>query len=475
MTLCPQDYDFAANLHQFDWGGLHICLDVNSGAVHLLDEVGQRLLSLLSDHRGDGPAAVESCAREFPLSDVKSAYQEIQQAALEKTLLTLPADLQLDYSSLAIKALCLNVAHRCNMSCRYCFASQGDFGRGEALMSAEVGRQALDFLVEQSGPVGQLEVDFFGGEPLLNPGVVRYLVDYGEQAAARAGKKIHFTLTTNALLLDDAMIDFIIDKKLSVVLSLDGRPHINDRNRRLKNGTGSYELILPRIQALVKRKPVSYYIRGTFTHDNLNFASDFKHLADLGFESISLEPAVGPDPEFAIRQEDLPAVLAEYERLVEILCQYRQAGRKISFFHFELNLMGGPCLAKRMTGCGAGVEYLAVTPEGDLYPCHQLVGQDQFRMGNIACPDVDRDIKRLFASHHLQAKDECRHCWARYFCGGGCHANNYLANRSFDIPHAVTCAMHRKRIEAGIFLHIVTANPEMGKNMPKKQDFEYYR
>ncbi|HWP96241.1 MAG TPA: thioether cross-link-forming SCIFF peptide maturase [Syntrophomonadaceae bacterium] len=458
--LCPENYDFSAHIHQYSWGGLYICLDVNSGAVHLLDEVGWRLVSLIADHHGDGQAAVEACAREFPLDEVQAAFHEIQQTVIQEALFTLPESLELDYSALSIKALCLNVAHRCNMNCRYCFASQGDFGRGEALMSSEIGRQAIDFLLEQSGSVRQVEVDFFGGEPLLNPRVIRDVVDYGEEQAARIGKKIHFTLTTNAVLLDQAMNDFIIDKGISVVLSLDGRPEINDYNRKMKNGSGSYDLVLPRIKALVQRQPVSHYIRGTFTRDTLDFASDFQHLVELGFESISLEPAVGPHKDFAIREEDLPAVLSEYERLVEILWNYQQEGKEISFFHLQLDLLRGPCLAKRLTGCGAGVEYLAVTPEGDLYPCHQLVGQDQFFMGNVGGSGINWHIKKIFASNHLIGKEECRHCWGRYFCGGGCHANNYLANQALNRPHAVTCAMHRKRIEAGIYLHARTV---MGK------------
>lgn len=460
--ICSPGYDFAAHVHTYKWKDLNICLDVNSGAVHLLDEIGCQLVEALAQNKGDEQAALSVCICHYPEEEVLEALDEIRKAVSEESLFSNPQDLIIDYSSLGVKALCLNVAHLCNMKCRYCFASQGDFGRGKALMSFDVGKKAIDFLLQQSGPIRRVEVDFFGGEPLLNKKVVQQLVDYGERAAEKLGKQIHFTLTTNGLLLDDEINRFILDKQLSVVLSMDGRPETHNFNRPLSDGLGSYSQVLPRVKKLVGLNPVSYYIRGTFSRHTLDFTSDYRHLADLGFDSISLEPAVGTGKEFAIQESDLPQVLAEYEKLADLILEYRLAGREVSFFHFNLDLQKGPCLAKRITGCGAGVEYLAVTPEGDLYPCHQLVGEDDFYMGNVANLQLNEDIRRKLAGSHMMDKPGCMQCWARNFCGGGCHANNYLSQGNLKQPNPVTCAMHRKRVEAGIYLELRKTNPSFG-------------
>lgn len=460
--ICPPGYNFAANIHTYQMKDLNICLDVNSGAIHLLDTIGLRLVEALAEHQGDEEAARLSCCRDYPEADVFEAMDEIRQAVEQEALFTNSQDLAFDYSSLGVKALCLNVAHLCNMKCRYCFASQGDFGQGKSLMPFEVGKQAIDFLLEQSGPVRRLEVDFFGGEPLLNIKVVQQLVEYGERAAAVRDKQIHFTLTTNGLLLDEEINRFILDKQLSVILSMDGRPEIHNYNRPLRDGSASYDLLLPRFKSLVEMNPPSYYIRGTFTRHNLSFASDYQHLVDLGFDSISFEPAVGTGAEFAIQESDLPEVLDEYERLAEIIANYYFEGRDVNFFHFNLNLQKGPCLAKRITGCGAGVEYLAITPEGDIYPCHQLVGEEKFYMGNLANCTINQEIRQKLANSHMINKAECMNCWARNFCGGGCHANNYLSQGSLLQPNPVTCAMHRKRVEAGIYLELRKKNSRPG-------------
>ncbi len=465
--ICPSDYNFAAHVHTYRWNDMIICLDVNSGAVHLLDEVGMRLLELIAYHHGDEEAARLHCLQEFPTIEVDDALQDVVEAVRQGALFTVPEPVNLDYENFPVKALCLNVAHQCNMKCRYCFAAQGDFGGGEKLMTVDVGRQAIDFLLEQSGSVGRLEVDFFGGEPLLNFRLVKDLVDYGHSQAVVFGKQIHFTLTTNASLLNQEINDFILENGLSVVLSLDGRRETNDSNRIMKNGSGSYDLILPKIKALVSRGPASYYVRGTFTRGTIDFAEDFRHLAEMDFESISLEPAVGADKDFAIKEADLPAVLNEYEKLTELVWQYSQREKPVNFFHFNLNLQKGPCLAKRFTGCGAGVEYLAVTPEGDLYPCHQLIGLEQFIMGNVADGKVSSPVKELLGRSHLGSKEDCQSCWARYFCGGGCHANNFLAEGTLQRPHSTTCIMHRKRIEAGIYLDV---RKRLSKNKTKKQE-----
>lgn len=352
---------------------------------------------------------------------------------------------------MVLKALCLNAAHMCNMNCRYCFAAQGDFGMQPGLMELEVAKRAVDFLIAHSAGRRHLEIDFFGGEPLLAADMLRQLVKYCRSLEATHGKEFAFTLTTNGLLLNKDIIDWVIDNNIGVILSLDGRPEVHDHYRPLKNGSGSYEAVLPKIKAMVEANPVSCYVRGTFTRQNLDFAEDCRHLFQLGFNSISLEPAVGPDNGFAIQKDDLPRVIEEYDRLVDILAEYEASGRKVHFYHFNLDMQKGPCLAKRLTGCGAGVEYLTVTPQGDLYPCHQLVGEEGFWMGNVSGGQPDPDIKQRFSQCQVHDK-ECAWCWARYYCGGGCLAQAYLQNGSLKQPHEVSCKMHRKRVEVSVIL-----------------------
>ncbi|MEN6461711.1 MAG: thioether cross-link-forming SCIFF peptide maturase [Syntrophomonas sp.] len=336
---------------------------------------------------------------------------------------------------------------------KYCFASQGVFGLKPSLMSLETGKQSLDFVIEKSGGIKNIEVDFFGGEPLLNIDVVKELVQYGRQREVETGKHFNFTLTTNALLLDDDSMDFIIDNGISVILSLDGRPEVNDFHRILNNGQGSYDLVLPNIKKMVARNPVSYYVRGTFSRKNLDFASDLEHLLELGFDCISLEPAVGTDNSHSIKKDDLPRVLEEYERLTDVLLDYHQQGKNVHFFHYNLDLQKGPCIAKRTSGCGAGNEYIVITPEGDIYPCHQFVGEDKFYMGNVMNGELNEEIKSLFQHNRLPDK-ECRDCWARYFCGGGCHANAYHNSGDISKPDTTSCTMHKKRIEGAIYLDL---------------------
>lgn len=448
-------YDFDAHIHLYKWNDLNILLDVNSGAIHVLDELAFDFINGLIKYKGDFYRAMEDCLTGYKQQEVEEMMQEILVAYEKGAIFSEPDDIVVDLSQMAVKALCLNIAHSCNMKCTYCFASQGDFGLKPSLMSQTTGRQALDFLVKASGDIRNVEVDFFGGEPLLNFDVVKELVEYGRKLEQETGKNINFTLTTNTLLLNNEIMDFIIANNISVVLSLDGRPEINDRNRVLNDGSGSYEQVVNNIKKMVSRNPVSYYVRGTFTRDNLDFSQDLVHIIDLGFDCLSLEPAVGPDKEFSVKEEDLPQVLKEYERLTEVLYDYHLKGQDVHFFHYNLNLQKGPCLAKRQTGCGAGVEYLVITPEGDIYPCHQFVGHRDFYMGNIADMAVDSEIRSAFAQNTMLAKEECRVCWARNFCGGGCHANNYKANGSIKIPHKVSCSMHKKRIEGAIFLDLM--------------------
>jgi uncharacterized protein len=429
-------------------------LDVNSGAVHILDDPAANYLQMLINCNGEEERAWADLGSNFSKTEVESIKEDIETIYREKALFSnkesLPYNVLLPY--LHVKALCLNIAHACNMKCSYCFASQGDFGLQPSLMSLQVGKQALDFLFDQSGLVQNLEADFFGGEPLLNIDVLKELVRYGRKKENETGKKINFTLTTNALLLNDDIIDFVINHNLSVILSLDGRPETNDRHRILNNGEGTYHKTLPNIMKLVERQPKSYYVRGTFTRLNPDFSLDLNHLVELGFNSISLEPAAGANNDFSIKDNDLETVIAEYDNLTELLCHYYAAGKKVNFFHYNLDLQKGPCLAKRYSGCGAGTEYLVVTPEGDLYPCHQFVGEDEFKMGNVLTGNIDLSISNQFERNRLIDKEECQNCWARNFCGGGCHANAYHANGNINKPDLVSCVMHRKRIEGAIYL-----------------------
>jgi len=443
-------YNFAANIHRFRMKDLNVLLDVNSGAVHVLDDQTFYFVQELIGNQGDWDLALSRTAAAYSPEVAEEIGKEIEEAFHAGSIFTEEAEVDFDYGSFFPKSICLNVAHLCNMRCRYCFAQQGSFGQSQGLMNMEVARQAVDFLIESSGPRKNLELDFFGGEPLLNMDVVRATVQYGRDRASQAGKQISFTLTTNALSLGEQVRDYLAAEGIGVILSLDGRPQVNDRMRILPDGGGTYRRIVPRIQAMVASHPVSYYIRGTFTAQNLDFTEDFLHLASLGFENISLEPVTGGEPGIALTEEHLPQIAAQYEELAEIILAHEKEGRQLNFFHFNLDF-NGPCLAKRLTGCGAGIEYLAVTPEGDIFPCHQFIGIPEFKMGNVREGIVDDSVRRRFAGNTLSQK-ECRNCWARFHCGGGCHALAYFRNGNISVPHRLACLMHQKRLECSFYM-----------------------
>lgn len=447
------DYNFAANMHLYRWKELNILLDVNSGAIHLLDEPLYIMLEQLIDSGGDWAEVIRIIKGRFSDQEVEELLGEVEQSWSEGALFTREPLPVFEFTQFAVKALCLNVAHICNMRCHYCFAQQGDFGQQAAVMPLETARRAIEFLIDRSGGIRNLEVDFFGGEPLLAADMLQDLVKYCRIRESETGKRFNFTLTTNAVLLDEEIMDWIIANDIAVILSIDGRKSVHDRHRILNNGQGSYDLILPKIKRMVGRQPVSYYVRGTFAAQNLDFSRDLRHLIELGFENLSLEPAVGPDDGYTIQERHLPAVLDEYERLTEVLLEYAGRGQKLHFFHYELDLQQGPCLAKRTSGCGAGVEYLVITPEGDIYPCHQFVGQQEFFMGNVHNQSLDENISRQFANNRIKDKS-CKNCWARYFCGGGCHAAAYFNNGDITRPFETACTMHRKRIEGAIYLDL---------------------
>jgi len=448
------NFDWNSDLHIMPWGDDFLVLDVNSGALHQFDPAAMSYLSLLQECAGDQTLALDRLGISLGPREAGEIADQVNELMATEQLLTLRDDTQLDLLAMPVKALCLNVAHACNMACTYCFAQKGDFGGTVGLMSPQVAERAIDFVIDKSGEVHNWEVDVFGGEPLLNWDVVVDTVAYAKQRGHLAGKHFNFTLTTNGLLLDTVKMDYLVENGIGVILSLDGRPEVNDRHRVLRGGDGSYQELVPRFQQLVAKKPISYYIRGTFTRHNLDFTEDARHIIELGFDQLSLEPAVGPHAPEAVSIAEIPQVLSEYERLAALIDDYRQQGREVHFFHFNLNINRGPCLAKRLTGCGAGTEYLTITPDGTIYPCHQLVENHNFIMGNVSSPGLNQEIRQRFAQSTLQHKPLCQKCWARYFCGGGCHANAYNTNGDFLVPHDISCLMHRHRVETALKLEV---------------------
>jgi len=441
-------------VHTFTCLGVHIAVDVNSGAVHVLDDAAYELLSRLEGPMGE--SCPDEIAQKLPFSrDVADgAWRELRDLQDEGLLFTEdsyidPAAATLMQQDAPIKALCLHVSHDCNLRCQYCFASTGDFGTGRRMtMDAETARRAIDFVVERSGGRRNIEVDFFGGEPLMAMDTVKATVEYARSLEETHDKRFRFTITTNGVLLDDANIEYINREMSNAVLSLDGRPEINDRMRRTVPGGGSYEVIVPKFQKLAAgRGERDYYLRGTFTRYNLDFASDVLHMAGLGFRHVSVEPVVGaPDCDYAIREEDLPAILAEYEKLAGELLERDD----VDFFHFNVDLSQGPCVIKRLRGCGAGCEYVAVTPDGDVYPCHQFVGNEAYRLGNLYEGSFDMELSRKFAALNIYTRPECKDCWARFYCSGGCSASNLAVNGDIKLPNRLGCEMQRKRLECAI-------------------------
>ena len=455
-------------VHQYKLNGYNIVLDTCSGSVHVVDEVAYDIIALYPEKTpeeivsailaqyGGRPDVNEEEVRAC-ISDVA----ELERAGKLYTPDTFePMAFDFKNRSTVVKALCLHVAHTCNLSCPYCFASQGKYHGQQALMRFDVGKRALDFLMENSGDRVNLEVDFFGGEPLMNWEVVKELVAYAREREGPRGKKFRFTLTTNGMLIDDDVIDFANREMHNVVLSLDGRKEVNDRMRPFPNGSGSYDLIVPKFQRLAEsRNQEKYYIRGTFTRENLDFSKDVMHYVDLGFRQISIEPVVGEDTDpYAIQEIDLPRIFEEYDILADQIIEYERKGKGFTFFHFMIDLEGGPCVAKRLSGCGSGTEYLAVTPWGDLYPCHQFVGDEQFRMGNVTDGITRPEIAGEFRGCSVYSKEKCRKCFARFYCSGGCMANSYKFHHTIHDTYDVSCEMERKRVECAIMIKAALAD-----------------
>lgn len=439
-------------IHKFNLNNKNIVLDINSGAVHIVDDIVYEIIDCYEDTSLEN--TVELFKGRYSEDDISEAYKEIQLLEKEGLLFTEDMNLSnINYNSQNIvKAMCLHVAHDCNLRCKYCFASQGDFNGERLLMSLEVGKKALDFIATHSGNRRNLEVDFFGGEPLMNFEVVKELVKYGRQIEKTYNKHFRFTITTNGVLLDDEKMKFINENMDNVVLSLDGRKEVNDRMRETVSGGGSYDVIVPKfIQMASLRKDKDYFIRGTFTRNNLDFTEDALEFYNLGFKKISIEPVVAdPKEDYAIKEEDLEIILKEYERFSREYIQIKKKDKNFTFFHFMIDLNQGPCIIKRAVGCGAGSEYMAVTPEGDLYPCHQFVGNEDFKLGNVFDGILNNAIRDTFKKANVLNKEECSNCWARFYCSGGCHANAYNTNKDILKPYKIGCEMEKKRIECAI-------------------------
>lgn len=453
-------------IHQYKNNGFNIVLDVNSGSVHVVDDLVYDIIALFeSESKESIIAKMQSKyeASEYSREDIEEAMKEIEQLKEEGSLFT--EDIYKDYimdfkkRRTVVKALCLHIAHDCNLACRYCFAGEGEYQGDKAFMSYEVGKQALDFLIANSGSRRNLEVDFFGGEPLMNFNVVKQLVCYGREQEKIHNKKFRFTLTTNGVLLNDDIIEFLNAEMANVVLSVDGRKSVHDWMRPTRNAKGSYDIIMPKFQKLAEsREQKNYYVRGTFTRHNLDFAKDVLHLVDLGFEQISVEPVVADEKEeYAIQEADIQQIFDEYDKLAKALIECKKNGKKVNFFHFNIDLSGGPCVAKRLSGCGSGTEYLAVTPWGDLYPCHQFVGKEEFLMGNVFDGVKKTDLRDEFKLCNVYAKPKCKECFARFYCSGGCAANSYNFHGNINGTYDVGCELQKKRIECAIMMKAAEA------------------
>ena len=455
-------------VHQYKLNGYNIVLDTASGSVHTVDDLAYDIIEMYAN----------GAQSEKIIDDMLEKYKDSADVTREEILACIEDIKELEkagkifskdeYEQLAcnyknnskvIKALCLHVAHTCNLNCSYCFASQGKYQGDRALMSFEVGKQAFDFLIANSGTRRNLEVDFFGGEPLMNWDVVKQLVAYARSIEKQHNKNFRFTLTTNGILLDDEVIDFLNREMSNVVLSLDGRKDVNDHFRRDYAGNGSYEKIVPKFLRLVeKRGGKDYYVRGTFTHNNTDFTNDIFHMADLGFKELSMEPVVcPPDDPYALTQEDLPIILEQYEILAKEMIKRKKEGNGFTFYHYMLDLKNGPCIYKRITGCGSGTEYMAVTPWGELFPCHQFVGDPKYSLGNIYDGVTNTEIQDGFRSCNAYAREECKNCWARMYCSGGCAANSYHATGSINGVYKYGCELFKKRIECAVMMQVAEA------------------
>jgi uncharacterized protein len=449
-------------IHQYKLNGYNIVMDANSGSVHSVDDVAYDVIALVDNGKKDDDI-IKDITEKYPdvtEEDVREVLGDIDELRKEGLLFSedpyekIAPDLKVKQS--VLKALCLHVAHGCNMDCRYCFAGKGDYSGKSGIMPLDVGKQALDFLIKESGTRRHLEVDFFGGEPLLNWDVCKELVKYGRELEKKHDKVFNFTLTTNGILIDDDVIDFCCREMGNVVLSMDGRRETHDRMRKTKGGGATYDQIIEKFRKMADaRHQDKYYMRGTYTAYNKDFAADVLAMADLGFKETSIEPVVSsPDTDYALHEEDLPILFEQYEKLAEEMLEREKRGEGFNFYHYTIDLTGGPCVYKRISGCGVGTEYLAVTPTGDLYPCHQFVGDDDFKVGDVYNGIVNDDVIDRFRNNNVYTRDKCRNCFAKLYCAGGCAANNYHSNGDINRVYDFGCELHRKRIECAVMMKV---------------------
>lgn len=469
-------------IHQYKSNGLNIVMDVESGGIHIVDEITYDIIKAMdamettSDFKsincentecksfGDLEGYFSLMLPNYSKEELEEAYSEVKELIEADQLFTedIYKNFVMDFKKrkTVVKALCLHIAHDCNLACKYCFAEEGEYHGKRELMSYEVGKKALDFLVASSGERKNLEVDFFGGEPLMNFEVVKQLVQYGRSLEKEHNKNFRFTLTTNGVLLDDEILEFANKEMGNLVLSIDGRKEIHDLMRPRRGGQGSYDTVVPKfIKAAESRNQMNYYVRGTYTRNNLDFCKDVCHLADLGFEQISVEPVVAePTEDYALREEDVPVLLEQYDELVKEMVERKKNGKPFNFFHFMIDLSGGPCVAKRLSGCGSGTEYLAVTPTGDLYPCHQFVGNKDFLLGNVEEGVTNTELRDNFKLCNVYAKESCSDCFAKFYCSGGCAANSYNFSGDINGTYEIGCKLQRKRVECAIALKALELN-----------------
>ncbi len=449
-------------LHQYKFLNNNIVLDTASNSIHLVDDVAYDIIaSFENSSKEEVLNAISKKYGDLSLSEIEDCYLQVLSLKNEGKLFSkdsfkdIAGNLK-QKSKGIIKALCLHVAHTCNLNCSYCFASQGKYQGKRALMSLEVGKRALDFLIENSGSRRNLEVDFFGGEPLMNFQMIKDLVKYAREIEKKHNKNFRFTLTTNGVLIDDDVIDFCNKEMSNVVLSLDGRKEVHDRFRVDYNGNGSFDDIVPKFQKLVeKRGGKNYYMRGTFTHYNPDFLEDIKEMLNLGFTELSMEPVVcSPKEASCLTEEDLPILLKQYEDLAILMNEKRKQGKPFTFYHYMIDLLDGPCIYKRISGCGSGTEYMACTPWGDLYPCHQFVGDEKFKLGDIYNGVNNKEIQDCFEKNNVYTHKECEDCWARLYCSGGCAANSYHSTGSINGVYEYGCKLFKKRMECAIALQV---------------------
>ncbi|MBP2632945.1 MAG: radical maturase [Firmicutes bacterium] len=439
-------------IHKFYLNGMYIMLDINSGAVHVIDKMIYDMMDLYDGTNGE--AVLETYSATYDRGDLVEALEELDALIATQELFAPNIDVPPTFSEKPlVKSLCLHVAHDCNLRCKYCFAGTGDFGHDRSLMSKEVGEKAVDFIIAHSGQRKHCELDFFGGEPLMNMPVVKHVVEYVRKREKETGKEFKLTLTTNGVLLNDANIAYLNDNNISLVLSLDGRKEVHDHMRPNVAGKGSYDGIIANFKKLVDaRGGKNYFLRGTFTAYNLDFTADVLDMADKGFDLLSVEPVVAKEADYEITEEHLPKLFEEYDKLTKAYIDRKLSGNGFEFFHFNMDINNGPCVAKRLSGCGAGHEYFAVAPNGDLYPCHQFVGRDKYLLGTIFDGVISKEMPKYFRQAHVLNKPECSKCWARFYCSGGCHANADLFNGDIKVPYEIGCKLQQKRMECAIMI-----------------------